>query len=204
VASTPPIGKSNYPPEVRELFKLNGQGVDQGAWLNGAESSVEFLEANAYHERVVIYAALRYVLIHAVLAPLKNLKTPDQMGLTRDFVGADTSWYIEHVSGGGRRDRVYVASPMDSETSALKGGEKLVFRRSWAGAEGTPPEISQKLVHALDLHFVDERNAFCRIDEAGDIEDVIRLIDIPSDKFGESILVITEVDPICWTGNGVS
>jgi hypothetical protein len=191
MASPSPVAKRNYPPEVRELFKLNGQGVDQDDWLRGAESSVEFLKANARHERVVIYASLRYVLISAVLAPLRNLKNPDQTELSRDFVRSEASWYIEHVSGGVRPNRVYLASPMDNEASTLKGGEKLAFRRSWAGAKVPPPEISQKLVHALDLHFVDERQAFCRIDEAGDIEDVIRLIDIPSDKWGESILVIT-------------
>ena len=62
--------------------------------------------------------------------------------------------------------------------SSLAGGEKLVFRRSFSGVQkgDSPIELSQKLVHALDLHFVAERNAYCRLDERGDIEDVIRVI----------------------------
>ena len=39
-----------------------------------------------------------------------------------------------------------------------------------------PIEISQKLVHSLDLYFVEERNAYCRLNKKGDIEDVIRVI----------------------------
>ena len=36
-----------------------------------------------------------------------------------------------------------------------------------------------------------ERSAYCRIDQFGDIEDVIKLFDIPSDEFGELIIVAT-------------
>lgn len=180
-----------YPPEIRELLKLSGQGVDPAGWLIGAESSVEFLKANAFAERVVIYASLPFVLIHGVLAPLKQLREPDQRELGRGFVGPDKGWYIEHSSGGGRPDRVYLASPMNGEANSLQEGEKLIFRRSWPGAKRTSTEISQKLVHALDLHFVDEQNAYCRIDEFGDIENVISIVDLPNEKWGESIVVIT-------------
>ena len=191
MAATPERRSPPYPSEIRELFKLSGQGIDPTTWLIGAESAVEFLKANALAGRVVIYASLPFVFIHGVLAPLKQLKEPDQRELGRGFVEPHKGWCIEHSSGGGRPDRVYLASPMDGEAGSLRGGEKLIFRRSWPGAKRASTEISQKLVHALDLHFVDERNAYCRIDESGDIESVISIIDLPSEKWGESIVIIT-------------
>jgi hypothetical protein len=94
-------------------------------------------------------------------------------------------------SGGGRPDRVYLAPPLSEDSATLKGGEKLVFRRSWPGAVRASTEISQRLVHALELHYVEERNAYCRLDELGDIEDIIRIFDVPSERWGESVLAVT-------------
>jgi hypothetical protein len=52
-------------------------------------------------------------------------------------------------------------------------------------------DISQRLIHALQLHFVDYRKAYCRLDELGEIEDIINIIDVPSDTFADSIFVVT-------------
>ena len=191
LASTRKQPRPNYPPEMQQLFELSSQGADADSWLTGAESSTVFLKDNARAEKVVLYASLPHVLIHGVLAPLKQLKTPDQSELGHGFVAPDTGWHIEHVSGGGRPDRVYLAPPLSPDSTNLKGGEKLIFRRHWPGAEHPTTEISQKLVHVLALHYVEERDAYCRIDEHGDLEDVIRIFDRPSEQPGESVLVIT-------------
>jgi hypothetical protein len=56
-------------------------------------------------------------------------------------------------------------------SEALVGGEKLIFRRSFTGVNRgpTPIELSQKLIHSLDLHLVPERNAYSRLDITGDV-----------------------------------
>jgi hypothetical protein len=157
----------------------------------GAESSIEFLQANARAERIVLLASLAHVLVDGVLAPLKQFKKPDQRRFDHGFVMTDASWHIEHVSGGGRPDRVYLATPSGDDSATFREGEQLVFRRSWPGAEHASTEMRQRLIHALELHFVGERNAYCRLDELDDIEDVIKIFDVPSKQFGESILVVT-------------
>jgi hypothetical protein len=171
-------------------LELNGEGVDVDTWLVDAESSVQFLLDNASSERLVLYASLPHVFVHCVLAPLKQAQVADHAELGRYFVGADAKWRIEHSSGGGKPDRVYLTSPLD-DSPTLRGGEKLVYRRWWAGAKGTKTEISQRLVHALDLHYLEARNAYCRLDELGDIEEVIKVLDEPSSRFGEGRLVVT-------------
>ena len=172
-----------YPPEVQKLFKLSDPESDD-AWLNGAESSVTFLRENVLAERIVIYASLP----HGVLALLKRLQTPDRKDL-QDFLSPDAGWRIQHVSGGGKPDRVYLAGTLEGAT--LSQGERVIFRRSWQGADRTAVEISQKLVHALDLYYVAERNAYCCLDEHGDINEIIKIFDLPSDQFGKSICVVT-------------
>lgn len=51
-------------------------------------------------------------------------------------------------------------------------------------------ELSQKLVHALDLHFIPERSAYCRLDEDGDVVEVIKVIDKSGDDSTEAVTVV--------------
>ncbi len=105
----------------------------------------------------------------------------------------DNSWRIQQAWGGGRGHRMYLEPPLVSVAESLAGGEKLIFRRTFTGVSRgpTPIELSQKLVHSLDLYFVSERNAYCRLDSRGDIEDVIKLIRRNQDSDWDSIDVVT-------------
>jgi hypothetical protein len=182
----------DYPPEVQRLLKLAGDDSYSDEWLTGAESAIEFIKENANAERVVLYANLPHVAIHGVLAPLRRLSRIEQTELLDEFVApGDRGWRIEHAWGEGRPDRVHLAPPFGDDAGPLAGGEMLVFLRFWSGSQSNFTEISQKLVHALDLCFVDERNAYCRLDERGDIEDVIRIFEWPGDRPDVSTLVTT-------------
>jgi len=73
------------------------------------------------------------------------------------------------------------------------GGEKLIFRRSFSGVDAGPwpVELSQKLIHSLGLHWVPERSAFSRLDDKGDIEDIIRVIWLKASDSKEGAVVVT-------------
>lgn len=106
----------------------------------------------------------------------------------------DSTWSISHVSGGGEPDRVYLAPPHDHTGSkALDGAESLVARRSFTSVNKgkTRTEVSQRLIHALDLYWLDEESAFCRLDEHGDIEPVLRVIDLEPYTGQSSDILVT-------------
>ena len=86
--------------------------------------------------------------------------------------------------------RIWLEDPL-SDSPLLRGGEKLVFQRSWAGDGDARirTEINQKLVHCLELYYVEERQAFCRTDEHGDIEDVMRVTRVEADGPGTNTVV---------------
>jgi hypothetical protein len=109
-----------------------------------------------------------------------------------DFVQPGGGWGIQKSYGGSEGHRVYLEAPFSSCKSLLDG-EKLVFSRSFYGVQKGQRtiELSQKLVHALDLHFVPERNAYCRLDLHGDIEDVIRVIRTDLRAGRESLTAVT-------------
>lgn len=177
---------------MQRLKVLSGSAERKSAeWLSGAESSTKFLKENAQSSTLVLFASMDAVLIHAVLAPLKNLDPVNQQDLSHDFLRIDDSWRIEHASGGGEPDRVYLAPPMDRQGGTLKGGEKLIFRRSFPFGPSNTLEISQKLVHALNLQFIEERSAYCRLDADGDIEDVIKIHEDNVGDWYDRVTVVT-------------
>lgn len=164
----------------------------EAEWLIASEDSVAFLRDNARSDEVVIYATGPATLIHAVLAPVKQVTPANHQDLRHNFVQTDESWAIQKSYGGGEGHRIYLEAPLESGKS-LAGGEKLIFRRSFHGVQkgDSPIELSQKLIHALDLHFVAERNAYCRLDDRGDIEDVVRVIRAELGQGRESISAVT-------------
>jgi hypothetical protein len=176
--------------QLKQLAEIPRQ--DAGPWLASAESGVEFLKEHLRSDTTVLYASLNAVMIHGVLVPLKHIDPADRKKLSHEFILPDDSWIIEHSSGGGQPDCVYLAPPLRRLGKPLDEGEKLVFKRSFAGRRrDTPVEISQKLVHALDLHFIDERNAWCRLDEDGDLVDVITVVRENIESWTQNVTVVT-------------
>lgn len=178
-----------HPREIRPLLALSADQTDPDAWLIGAESAVDFIQQTLTSDHVVAYASLPHVLIHTVLAPRNQLEHADLQRLDNDFVRVDQSWLIEHSTIGSDH-RVSLSHPFDHDP-LLQGGQTLLVRRQWAGSDSITTEISQRLVHALDLHYVDERRAYCRLDAHGDFDDVIKIVDTPSNRVGADVTTVT-------------
>lgn len=178
--------------EIHLLSKIPAE--NSAKWLCDAKGAINFLRKNAENEEIVIYASTSSVFIHGVLA-LKQKITPAVVSELqhRDIPMPDDSWRIQQVWGGSKGRRMYLEAPLTFIHKALVGGEKLIFRRRFEGVihGPTPIELSQKLVHCLDLYFVPERRAYCRLDSRGDIEDVIKVIHRDKENACESIDVVT-------------
>lgn len=168
-------------PQFSRLLKLSGPtGSDDDEWLVAAKDDVPELLSDARSEYITIYAALPSVLIHAILAPTEQVTPPDQSDLLRGFLEISDSWCIQKSVGGKEGYKVYLDPPLSSSgSSSIEGGEKLIFFRWFEGLKGYKPplELSQRLVHSLDVHFIPERSAYSRLNESGDFEDIILILD---------------------------
>ena len=160
---------------------------DAEEWLSSAEDSVNYLKANAKNDELVIYASGKSVLIYGVLAQTSKVTPPDSQDLQNGgFPDGEDCWKIQRAWGGGEGHRIYLEPPLSGSIS-FEGGEKLIYRRPFHGVQHgpTPIELSQKLVHSLDLYFMPERKAYCRLDRRGEIEDVIKIFqDESTDGWG--------------------
>jgi hypothetical protein len=122
---------------------------------------------------------------------------PDTDDLDRWSCDPFSGWGIT-ITGGGR-SKVSLSPPLDhTGSTTLDRGEQIVFARRFDGRQEQQSyiEISPRLVHPFDLHYVPERSAYCRFDQHGDVEDVIRVAEIPfdnPDEYGRTVTIQRDI-----------
>ena len=150
-------------------------------WLEDAEQSVRFLRTTCENsDEIFLYASGPHFYVQSVLVPRVAVDPPDHDDLDRAQILITDTWCIQRAYGGGEGHRVYLERPLSSPgCRTLVGGEKLVFLRNFEGVKAYQSvlEVNQKLVHAHELYYMEERSAFCRLDSRGDIEDIINVLD---------------------------
>jgi hypothetical protein len=185
--------------ESKDLIAIaTAPAGEETSWLTEAENSVQFMKANAAAAEIVIYASAPAVLIVGALVPTANVTPPDGSDLQDQSLYTDASWKVQK-SWSSDGYRVYLEPPFPgNEGKGLAGGEPLVYRRYLSGVQKgpTPIELSQKLVHCLDVYYLPERKAYCRLDKNGDIEDVIRILTLqmPDTLEGREVVTILRKD----------
>ena len=160
------------------------------SWLR-MDDAIAFLNENAIENEFVVYAATGHTFTHAVLVPSALVTPPDIEDLTRWSCNPSSSWGVEIVFS--QPHQASIVPPLSNTgCKTLNSGEQLVFFRSFDGRVGDKHyyEVLQKFTHSFDLHFIESRNAYCRLDKHGDVEDVIRIVDVPSrgNDYGGTII----------------
>lgn len=116
------------------------------------------------------------ILLRSILVPEEDIKDIAEDDLI-NWESPYGSWSCGLVQGGGLPARVEFDKPcFRIGSKILERGQQLVFGRTFEGRVEDKHyfEIAQFLTHAYDLHWTPERHAWCRFDEHGDIEDVIK------------------------------
>jgi hypothetical protein len=161
-------------------------------WLNQTDAFA-FLRENLSDREFVLYVGHRYTYIYAIAVQVKSLDPLDPDDIMRWSANPTSSWSI--ASSFGDAGRVWIEPPLaDAGSKVLATGEQLIFSRSFEGRQEHRRyvELLQKLSHLFDLHYVPERNAYCKYDKRGDIEDIVRIICVPGegDRFGWTVVTI--------------
>lgn len=187
------------PSEFRKLQKLSvppSEGKD--AWLRQAAEALAFLKQNALADDIVVYASMPHGYIQTVLVPVDAVTPADHDDLLRAHITTDDTWCIQH-SWGPEGHEVYLEPPLHHPGCvSLDGAEPIVFRRDFQGMRGfdEPIEPAQKLIHCFRAHYMDERKSYCRLDERGDLEDVIRIVQVetPGSDHRQTAVLIAAKD----------
>ncbi len=154
---------------------------------------VHFLQAIPSGTDIILYASVPYfTFIYSVLVPERLVTPPDIDDLHHWSCNPFSSWGI--TIGYGARRRVSLSPPLDHTGSkTLDRGEQIVFAREFDGRQEQCSyiEVSQKLTHAFGLHWVPEREAYCRFDDRGDVEEVVRVVNVSGQTAREKGRVVT-------------
>jgi len=139
-------------------------------WLECADA-LEFLVSSAT-DHVPIYVSSKYFYLYAVLIPKQRLKGEYVADLMQWNFAASTGWGYS-IRFTSRRPTI--EPPLDcTGSSILDGGEPIFFLRNLYEDDNSYLEVNQKLAHLLEVHQVNQRNAYCKIDkDTGDLVDVI-------------------------------
>jgi hypothetical protein len=167
---------------MNDAIRLHGarvafpSGKDEFARWIELEDALQFLRADLDFEDFVIYSGVGDVFMHAVLVPTAAAEAPDFKDLMKwNFNPYHSGWGLCYSFNP---PRVTLEPPLHGcGSQAMAAGEQLLFMRTFEGYEqkGTYVEILQKLLHVFSLHFIEERDAYCRLDGRGDLEDVITI-----------------------------
>jgi hypothetical protein len=178
---------------TKRLILISGAPPEKEAyaeWLKLADA-VSFLKDNTEANEFVMYASLQSMFINALAVPSRLVTPPDVEDLMNSDCNAWSSWGLDFSFSDPNSARI--VPPLDHVGSkTLSQGEQFVFGRRFEGRVGNEGyfEVLQKFTHVFDLHFLESRSAYCRLDKQGDIEDVIRIVRIPArgSQFGGHIV----------------
>lgn len=169
------IGRSSVPPEAKDAFNT---------WvtLDGVDN---LLRLDLQQDELIVYASMYSIFMHAVVAPV-SVHEPDVEDLLAWSFNAYESWGIFQSSSLPAAISIEPPLARNTGSKSLNGAEKLVFLRDFEGYLDQRDyfEVLQKMTHLFDLHWVEERAAYCRLDENGDIERVIRRVNFEKKKHG--------------------
>ena len=154
-------------------------------WLTH-EGILRLMESNVSEEEIIVYASLKHFFLHGVLVPDREFVKPD----IDDMLGWQFTPFDSWSAGAN--------STINSAFAHLGGktyaqAEQIIFARTFEGVTevSTYIEIAQRLMHVCGLHYMAERNAWCRLDSRGDIEESCRVIRHRSDDAdGDATVVL--------------
>ncbi|WP_321494402.1 hypothetical protein [uncultured Desulfobacter sp.] len=143
-------------------------------WVNQSDV-VDFLCDDLQDPDIILHASFDTLLLNSVLAPAEVLSELTPKALS--------SWSHDNSSGwsiceGMGRDKPWLEPPMSSsQPEQLKVGEQLLFQRSFYGVKGREHyyELSDKFLQIMGLHYMHELSAWCKLDDNGDIDQLVKV-----------------------------
>lgn len=157
--------------QIRGLDVLPKDDSEYMDWIR-ATGHLGLLRDNAKNDELVIYASCNHIFIHSVVVEESRLKNLNRRSLL-NWNGnpyrscADYGWSRKDGYGIHRDNSLWGHEP-------LNNAQQLIFGRELSGSkDGHYYEILQEYAHLADIHWRQERDAYCRFDESGDWEDVV-------------------------------
>lgn len=136
------------------------------------------------------------VFVQAILVPAEDLGAADEHALVSWSGNPFDHYHCGLVYGGGQPPRVELSPPGASFEECFSRASRLIYGRSFEARHGhkTYYELSQELALAHGLHWLDERDAWCRLNDDGDVVDLARVERVGEDRLQPHTGVSVTID----------
>lgn len=161
--------------EIITTFDYPSSEEKFNKWLE-LDNVIPFLEKELNDEYIILHAISKHLFINSILLPNISLSDNDIENILQWSGDSFTTWSIYKSSSAYELYEPNSPLRNDGELNS----EQIIFGREFEGVAGYECyyEINQKIFHALGLHFMPERNAWCKLDSNGDIDECIKQVDI--------------------------
>jgi hypothetical protein len=164
--------------KLEQISKIPKHGTgNYKQWLKQKEF-LQFL-LDTFNGEIPLYVSYKGTYIYSVFLPQSCLRGNYIDDLMKWNCRPDSSWgYSYSYNKKGEPQNISLIPPFDFPGSKLlKNATPITFLRSFEGRIGEKSyvEVLQLLTHLNNLHFVEEKKAYCRLNEDGDIEEVIKI-----------------------------
>jgi len=125
---------------------------------------------------IPIMICMKGLYLYSVLVPRSALTNGFEEDIMRWSLPPSPGWGYSIACGTGDLSDISLSRPLERTGSrVLDQGEPIVFLRHFAGRSGKKsyPELNQRLAHIMDVHWIETRNAYSKLDELGDFKDVV-------------------------------
>ena len=179
------IAKLDHEPEV---------DVEYSKWI-GADRQLAFLRENANEDELIIYGCGHHTFVHGVIVKEDDLSPFNKDDLLL-WNGNAFTVRASYVYGGDRNDVWIGRTGSISGSKVLKDAHLLVFCRPFKGMSDTESyiEILQEYAHITEIHWRSERRAYCRLDQLGELENVVTVTS--REREPRVILISFKRDPL--------
>ena len=161
---------------VNELRKLGRQrkssDTDYAEWVS-ARNQLDFLKKNSRDDEILIYASGMHTFVLGLAVPRAMVEADGTKALMEIESRPDDA-RAAYVTGGGSSNFWVESGRRDKWTEV----HDFVFVRNfkeWKDEAGTYIEVRQEYLHLAEAHWRSERSAYCRLDDNGDIEEVVSI-----------------------------
>ena len=163
-----------------------------GNWYENSQEGVGVLKDNWKNKDIILYAnSFSTVNIRSVLVSSKEINKLDAERLSNLYIDEGKSWKIHNTYCENVLSDLSINPPLSG--TIIENGEPLIFKRNFSHVKDYQPkfEISQKLVHSLDLYCNEENNSYYTRDSQGRKKKIITIYDNKETDYYKNLSVVT-------------
>ena len=164
--------------ELETISQLPKFGTDDFTKYLEQKEFLQFL-LDTGTDDIPLYCSFKSCFVYSVIIPSNSLTGGYIEDLLKWQSSPDDSWGYGYSFGKRGEPKPFISKPFDSNYSKiLEKAQPITYLRYFEGKGEKKGyvEVSQFLTHLHDLHFVEERQAYCKLNKEGDIEEVIKIL----------------------------